>query len=80
MGDEYDESFVERAMTVEQLHEITARLVKEGNGKASVMFDTECRTYDYHMARVGIAVYKTLPIPHLALHESLDSNEEERPI
>lgn len=31
------------------------RAVCRGHGKAPIFFDTEARTFDYHMAKVGIA-------------------------
>ena len=56
-------------MTVKQLHEITSQLIKEGHGHVPVLFDTEAKTYNYHMASVDQAFFEEEPTPHLSLHE-----------
>jgi hypothetical protein len=56
-------------MTIGQLCEILGRLVEDGHGGDSVLFDTEARMFRYHMASIGSADHEMEPKSHLALRE-----------
>jgi hypothetical protein len=58
--------------TVKQMYEFTKKLVEEGKGDAIILFDTEAKTYDYHMAEVGRGFYEddvAVGYPFVSLHE-----------
>jgi hypothetical protein len=42
-------------MTAKELFDILEQAIHDGHGNAPVYFDTEGRTYNYHMAKVGSA-------------------------
>jgi hypothetical protein len=59
-------------MTIEQLSKILNKAVEDGYGEADILFDTEARTFEYHMAKVGSAYMETdafFDRPFLSLHE-----------
>lgn len=58
---------------ISDLHQILTQLVQDGKGKWPVYFDTEARTFHYHMAEVGVAYFELEPHPHLGLHEKTDA-------
>ena len=65
--------------TVEKLHEFLGQLMeKEGLAKEPVLFDTEGRTFNYHMAAVGRAYFNKEPYAHIQLCEErpLDNSDE----
>ena len=66
--------------TVAKLHEYLGGLMeKEGLANEPVMFDTDGRTFNYHMALVGRAYFNTEPYPHVQLcEEARSDNEDER--
>ncbi len=41
--------------TVQELYDFLAQVIKDGHGDAEILFDTEARTFNYHMAKVGSA-------------------------
>jgi hypothetical protein len=57
-------------MTCKELWKQLEAIIVNGGGDAEVMFDTEARTFDYHMAVVGGADYEQLPKPHVCLVET----------
>ena len=46
-------------MTVLELKKIIDDAVESGFGHADIMFDSEARTFDYHMVHVNRAVLET---------------------
>jgi len=59
-------------MTVQQLLRILELAVHDGYDQAEILFDTEGRTFDYHMAKVGSAYLETEFDPNrpfISLHE-----------
>lgn len=59
-------------MTVKELRDFLSNAAYEGFGDAEVLFDTEARTFDYHMAKVGRAFLVTEfdpERPFVSLHE-----------
>jgi len=59
-------------MNVKELYCILDKAIEAGYGHAEVLFDTEARTFGYHMAVVGAAYLETefMPDkPYLSLHE-----------
>lgn len=42
-------------MTIEQLYQVLKKAVDDGHGSGNILFDTEARKFDYHMAKVGSA-------------------------
>jgi len=46
-------------MTAQELFYELAEVVKSGYGHAEVLFDTEARTFEYHMAQVKFASLET---------------------
>lgn len=43
--------------TVKELHEYLDGLIQIGKGSLPIYFDTEARTFNYHMAKIGGASY-----------------------
>jgi len=61
-----------KATTVKELFDFLAPLVQDGKGYYPVYFDTEARTFEYHMARIGRAYAEEEAFPNepfVALHE-----------
>lgn len=58
-----------KTRTVKELHEYLDGLVQIGKGDLPVLFDTEAKTFNYHMAQVGDAYYEEQPYEHVQLHE-----------
>jgi hypothetical protein len=59
-------------MTALELLKVLQEAVDTGYGHAEILFDTEARTFDYHMAAVGKAYLETGFIPerpYISLHE-----------
>jgi hypothetical protein len=56
-------------MTVSELCHFLMDLIKQNKGHLPIYFDTEARTFDFHMARIGSAFCEEEPIEHVALHE-----------
>ena len=46
-------------MTAQELLNELEQVVRDGYGHAEVLFDTEAKTFDYHMARVKFASLET---------------------
>jgi hypothetical protein len=44
--------------TVKEAAAFFSDLVAKGHGEAEIMFDTEARTFNYHMAKVGRAYHQ----------------------
>ena len=68
-------------MTVEELFRELELAIHDGFGHAEVFFDTEAKTFDYHMAKVGSAYLEKESFadePFFSLHEEI-KNEKERP-
>lgn len=42
-------------MTVNELFRVLELAIHDGHGDAQVYFDTEARTYNYHLANIGSA-------------------------
>ena len=42
-------------MTVEELFRVLELAIHDGYSNAEILFDTEARKFDYHMAKVGSA-------------------------
>jgi len=42
-------------MTAQELFNILEQAIHDGHGDALIYFDTEAKTYNYHMARIGSA-------------------------
>lgn len=59
-------------MTVDELFKILELAIHDGHGHAKILFDTEAKTYEYHMAEVKAAYLNTEPFPdepYISLHE-----------
>ena len=59
-------------MTAEQLFRILELAIHDGYGHAEILFDTEARKFDYHMAKVGSAYLQAEfdpDRPYISLHE-----------
>lgn len=59
-------------MNIKELYCILDAAIEAGYGHAGILFDTEARTFDYHMAKVGSAYLETEfdpDRPFLSLHE-----------
>ena len=68
-------------MNAKELYEFLKEVVEGGNGHATILFDTEARTFGYHMAEVGRAYLETEPFPgepFISLHEKRHYSEEEK--
>lgn len=61
-------------MNCYKLFWLCLKTIIRGKGSCQVLFDTEARTYNYHMARVGSAYYEkySWPEPAIHLYESYD--------
>jgi hypothetical protein len=60
-------------MTANQLCAFLEKVINDGYGHAEILFDTEAKTFDYHMAAVGSAYLETEPFPDrpfVSLHEA----------
>lgn len=58
-----------KVTTVQELRDYLDGLVQIGKGELPVYFDTEAKTFNYHMAKVGQAYHEDEPTPHVQLHE-----------
>jgi hypothetical protein len=61
-----------KTTTAKELLDFLEQVVHDGYGEAEVLLDTEARTFDYHMAKVGRAYVnnETDPeYPFVSLHE-----------
>lgn len=54
-------------MTAQQLFKVLERAIQDGYGSAEVLFDTEARKFEYHMAKVGTAFLETEIFPERPL-------------
>jgi ASC-1-like (ASCH) protein len=45
------------------------QMLNEEQLNSSVYFDTDARTFDYHMAKVGRIYYENQPKQHIVIHE-----------
>lgn len=50
-------------MTAKELYDFLGTVIFDGYGEAEVLFDTEARTFNYHMAKVGRAYLEIEPFP-----------------
>lgn len=59
-------------MTALELFRVLESAINDGYGHAEILFDTEARTFHYHMAKIGSA-YLQLEFdpdrPYVSLHE-----------
>lgn len=58
--------------TVQELRDYLDGLCQLGKGDLPILFDTEAKTYEYHMARVGDSYYqdeKFDGVGFVSLHE-----------
>ena len=65
--------------TVKECADFFADLVAKGCGETRVLFDTEARTFNYHLARVGRAYYQGPEFTgeaFVSLHEFRDLDGE----
>ena len=46
-------------MTALELYKVLELAIQNGHGNALILFDTEARKFDYHMAKVGSAYLET---------------------
>jgi hypothetical protein len=46
-----------KTQTVAELYEYLSGLMQIGKGDLPIYFDTEARTFNYHMAQIGDAYY-----------------------
>lgn len=66
-------------MTVKELRDFLDNAVFDGFGHAEILFDTEARTFNYHMAKVGAAYLETDIFPErpfVSLHEERNYGDE----
>lgn len=66
------QEYQKRAGTVRTLHRFLSKMLRQGKGSNEVMFDTEGRKFEYHMALVGAASWlpKEMAMrPMVVLHE-----------
>ena len=49
-------------MKIKELAELLNELVEEGYGEGRILFDTEGKTFDYHMAQIGGALVEFDPV------------------
>jgi hypothetical protein len=61
-----------KTTTAKELFDFLERVVHDGYGHAEILFDTEARKFEYHMAKVDRA-YLELDFdpdrPYISLHE-----------
>lgn len=59
-------------MTAKELADLLNKVVADGHGDCDVLFDTEARTFNYHMAKVGSAFFENEAYgrPVITLHEA----------
>jgi hypothetical protein len=63
-------------MTANDLFRILELAIHDGFGHAEILFDTEAKSFDYHMAKVGGAYLETEAFPDrpfISLHEWKES-------
>lgn len=61
-----------KTTTVQELFDFLEQVIHDGYGKAEILFDTEARTFEYHMAKIGNSYLETEPFPErpfISLHE-----------
>jgi hypothetical protein len=68
--------------TVKELFGFLEQLVKDGHGDAIIMFDTEARTFEYHMAKIGRAYHdkemsESVGYDFVSLHEFEERYQKE---
>ncbi len=59
-------------MTAQQLFNILEKAIHDGYGDSEILFDTEARTFHYHMAKIGSAYLNNESFPDqpfISLHE-----------
>ncbi len=58
-------------MNVYRLCWLLLKTIFRGKGNAEILFDTEAKKFDYHMAKVGSAYCEkhAWPTPAITLHE-----------
>jgi hypothetical protein len=64
--------------TVQELRDFLDGLCQIGKGDLPVMFDTEAKTYEYHMARIGNAYFEDEQVMgsgFVSLHEEREKYE-----
>lgn len=61
-------------MNVKQLHEILSSLKDDGLGDLPVLFDTEAKSYQYHLAQIGSASYTPDAGAHVVLTEAVSKD------
>lgn len=47
------EEIYKKVKTVKELHQFLGKLVKLGKGDVPIYFDTDARTFEYHLAKIG---------------------------
>lgn len=63
-------------MTAQQLFDILEQAIHDGHGNALIYFDTEAKTFNYHMARIGSVYDQDMtdflgePCHQIHLHEA----------
>ena len=55
--------------TVQQLFDFLEQLIHDGKGDLPILFDTEAKRFEYHMARIDRAYHEDTPYPHVQFHE-----------
>ena len=59
-------------MTAKDLYNFLGQVICDGYGNSEILFDTDARTFNYHMAKVGSAYLCTEfdpDRPFISLHE-----------